>query len=380
MRFVIVGLVIGAVIGVVLGATVVAPRMKPPVASGEPAPVAEAEGGPAPPVRLPARPFVRPSVQLKMASAFAGEMPHLGELAKRVEREVRQISGGNLDIAFHEPGELVPVDDMFSAVAAGTVDAAFASPGMWGNDVPTLQLFNAIPFGPGADEYLAWFYFGGGRELFEDIYNRRGVHALVCGILVSEASGWFRREINALADLRGLRMRIFGLGGKVLERLGAETNDLPASDIFLAMETGQIDAAEFSMPVVDLSLGFHGLAKHLYFPGWHQPATLLELMINLEKWDGLSSAEQGQIATVCGDNVRQGLSEGAAGQYAALKEMFAAGVEFHRWPPQVLDAMEDAWEDVVSEEAGADAKFRRVWRSLKTFRADYAIWRELSRR
>jgi len=329
--------------------------------------------------RLLTNPIDEPAVRLKMASAFGAGTPIVGTLAKRVETETWRVSGGDVEVAFHEPGALVPVGEMLDAVAAGSVDAAFSSPGFWSDEVPALALFAAVPFGPGTEEYLAWFYFGGGRELFEDIYDERGVHGLICGASAPEASGWFRREIKTIDDLKGLKMRVFGLAGKVLSRLGVETRSLTEGDIFVALESGDIDAAEYSLPAVDLKLGFQALARHYYFPGWHQPASLFELIINREKWDALSSTQKAQIEAVCGDNVRHGLAESEATQFAALKTLYSEGVQLHRWPTGILEALEKSWADVANEEAGADTGFRRVWRSLKTFRADYAIWRELSR-
>jgi len=382
MRNIVIGMVVGAVLGLVLGATVIAPRMEQQQAA-----TAESEAPPAEPRdaaaeaarRLLTNPISEPAVRLKMASAFASGTPIIGTLAKRVETETWRISGGDVEITFHEPGALVPVREMFNAVAAGSVDAAFSSPGFWVGDVPALALFAAVPFGPGTEEYLAWFYFGGGRELFEDIYHERGVHGLICGASAPEASGWFRREIKSLNDFKGLRMRVFGLAAKVLARLGVETRLLTEGDIFVALESGDIDAAEYSLPVVDLKLGFQALARHYYFPGWHQPASLFELIVNREKWKALSSTQKAQIEAMCGDNVRHGLAESEATQFAALKTLYSEGVQLHRWPTGILEALEKIWTDVANEEAGADTGFRRVWRSLKTFRADYAIWRELSR-
>ncbi|MGH6660356.1 MAG: TRAP transporter substrate-binding protein, partial [Rhodospirillales bacterium] len=328
-----------------------------------------------PPVPPPAEPK---TIRLRMGSAYAGNLPQLGTLAKRIERDIWRVSDGRLEIKFHEPGALVPPLEMFDAVRAGAIDAAFSSPGFWGNKVPALQLFAAVPFGPSAKEYLAWIYFGGGRELFEEIYHVNGIHSVFCGMIAPEASGWFKRRIRTVEDLKGLRMRAFGLGAKVLRKLGVKTSQLAGGDIFLAFESGAIDAAEFSMPAIDLKLGLHRMAKNYYFPGWHQPTTLFELMINHDKWKALPTSAKAQIEAVCGDNVRHGLAEGEAKQYAALKELQSEGVEFRRWPSEILDALKTAWTAVVKEESRADADFRRVWQSLSAFREDYAIWSELS--
>ena len=362
MRDTIIGIIIGVVVGVVVGTTVIAPRLAPPP--------------PPAPASKPAA-TAEPAVRWNMASAYGASLPQLGTLAKRVTRKIRRVSGGTLEITFHEPGTLVPPLETFDAVASGTVDAAFSSPGDWGDRIPALRLFSAVPFGPAAGEYLAWIYFGGGKELFDGILRRRNIHGVFCGLIAPEAAGWFRRQIRTFDDLEGVRMRAAGLGAKVLRKLGVQTRRLSGGDIFMALESGAIDAAEFSMPAIDLKLGFHQMARNYYFPGWHQPSTLFALMISLDRWDALSTTRKAQIEAVCGDNVRHGLAEGEALQFAALKELQAAGVRIQRWSDDILEALEAAWREVAAEEAAADADFATVWRSLTGFRDDYAIWKEL---
>ncbi|NQV84002.1 MAG: TRAP transporter substrate-binding protein [Rhodospirillales bacterium] len=313
-----------------------------------------------------------------MGSAYPSTLPLLGTLAKKLDRDIWRVSDGLLEIKFYEPGALVPPLEMFDAVRAGVIDAAFSSPGFWGNKIPALQLFSAIPFGPSAEEFLAWIYFGGGQDLFNEIYNANGIHSIFCGIVSPEAAGWFRNRIRTVEDLQGLKMRFFGLGAKVMQKLGVETSQLTSGDIYMAFESGEIDAAEFSMPAIDLKLGLHRMIKNYYFPGWHQPSTLFELMINLKKWEALPTSAKAQVEAVCGDNIRFGLAQGASAQFKALKELQAEGVTIRRWPGEILDALKSAWLDVAKEEARVDRKFKQVLRSLNAFRENYAIWRELN--
>ena len=387
MRYIIVGIVIGGVIGVMLGTTVIAPRLDqsakqikaetPPPSSAEKPnqaliatkPLLElSRGGPE-----------KPNVVWRMASTYPGDLPQLGSLAKRASENIWKVSNGGIEIKFYGPGSLVPTSEMFAAVASGAIDAAYSSPGSWAHKEPALQLFSSVPFGPAPDEYLAWVYFGGGQELLNEIYHPHGIQSVLCGMIAPEASGWFRRTFTTPEDLSGLKMRTSGLGGKVLNKLGVETHTLNDADIFIALENKEIDGAEFSMPAIDLKLGLYYLADHYYFPGWHQPSSFFDLIINKDRWDALTKTKQAQIEAVCGDNVRHGLAEGEALQYEALKELTAKGVIIKRWPVAILSALEDAWEDVAVEEAAADTKFREVWRSLSDFRKDYAIWQELAR-
>ena len=380
MRNGVIGIVIGIVVGVVVGATVVAPKLAPEtsppgsrvaVQTNVPQPETISKSKP------PSRQGPEKAVRWRMASAFAASLPQLGTLAKRLDERVWQVSGGGIEIKYHEPGTLVPTLEMFDAVASGAVEAAFSSPSFWSDHAPALQIFAAVPFGPSAAEFLAWIYFGGGQPMLNEIYHRNGIHGVPCGLLAPKASGWFRKEIHTLDDLVGLKMRFAGLGARVIKKLGVKTEALAGGDIFMALETGAIDAAEFSMPAVDVKLGLHEMAKHYYFPGWHQPATLFDPMINLEKWNALSPVRRAQIETVCGDNIRYGLDEGEALQFDAMKKLSAQGVNLHRWPSKILDALERSWRQVATEETIKDGEFKRVWPSLSSFREKYAIWKEL---
>jgi TRAP-type mannitol/chloroaromatic compound transport system substrate-binding protein len=234
-----------------------------------------------------------------------------------------------------------------------------------------------VPFGPSAGEYLGWIYHGGGQELLDELYAQYNIKAVICGIIAPEASGWFRKEINSTADLNGLKMRFFGLGAKVMERMGVSTQLLAGGDIFPALERGSIDATEFSMPAIDLDLGFYQVAKHYYFPGWHQQSTLFDLMMNKEKYDALSDTQKAQIDAVCGANITAGLAEGEAIQGNALAELQEKGVTIHRWSPEILGELEAAWSEVAAELAASNPTFKKVWDSLSTYRKQYKIWGDL---
>lgn len=314
----------------------------------------------------------------RMASAYGMTAPELGNLAKRIEETIWRASDGQFKIRVHDPGSLVAPDQMFDAVRSGTIDAAFSSPADWADKIPALGLFSSVPFGPTPREYMAWFYSSGGDKDFQAIYHKQGIHSMICGMSTPEASGWFKRKISTALDFQGLRMRISGLGAKVLKKLGAEPQDMSDGDVFVAFEAGLLDAAEFSQPSIDLELGLHKMAPYYYFPGWHQPATLFELMINLETWEALPSAKKTLLQTTCGDNVRFSLAQSEASQFGALKKLVEQGVIIQSWPPEVLAALKQAWAEVALDEAKKDRDFRRVWNSIEKFRMEFAIWRELS--
>ncbi len=316
-------------------------------------------------------------INWKMASTFAGSLTILGESGLAFSKRIDEVSDGSLSFKFFEPGALVPALEIFDAVSSGSVDAGWSTPGYWAGKVPALQFFAAIPFGPSPGEYLAWLNYGGGKKMFEEIYSKHNIHPIHCFMISPEASGWFRKEINSIDELVGLKMRFFGLGAKVMEKIGVSTQLLAGGDIFPALELGTIDATEFSMPVIDRDLGFYQVAKHYYFPGWHQPTSLGELIINLDKWNTLSKGQQAQIESTCGESLVKSLSQAEALQGPAIQELKAQGVTLHKWPNEILDIFNEKWLEVVEEEAQKDADFNKVWQSLKKFRSTYYEWKKL---
>jgi TRAP-type mannitol/chloroaromatic compound transport system substrate-binding protein len=246
----------------------------------------------------------------------------------------------------------------------------------WGAQV-IVNLFAAVPFGPGIPEYLAWVHHGGGLQLSREMFGKHGVYNIPCAIIPPEASGWFRREIKSVEDLKGLKMRFFGLGARAMNKLGVATQLLAPGDIFQALQLGTIDATEFSLPVMDQKLGFHQVAKFYYFPGWHQQATFLEFYINANKWKSLSDQHKAMIESACGDLTRDVIAEGEATQFKAMMEMRDKnGVQIRKWSPEIMAAIEKAWHEVIAEESAKNPQFKRVWDSYSKFRADYAIWRD----
>ncbi|MBT3307587.1 MAG: TRAP transporter substrate-binding protein, partial [Alphaproteobacteria bacterium] len=272
---------------------------------------------------------------------------------------------------------LIPPKECFDAVGAGSVDACWSTPGYWYGRDPAFAMFSAVPFGPASGEYMGWIYYGGGKELMQEMYKPHNIHSIVCGVIAPEGSGWFRKEIKSIDDLKGLKMRFFGLGAKVMQKIGVSTQLIAGADIYPALERGTIDATEFSMPAIDLDWGFYQIAKHAYFPGWHQQSTLFDLMINKKKWDALSKGQQAIIETACGDNMREGLAEGEAIQGAALRTLKEKGVIIHRWSPEILSTLKEKWLEVVAEDSARSKNFKKVWASLSKFREEYKIWAEL---
>jgi TRAP-type mannitol/chloroaromatic compound transport system substrate-binding protein len=316
-------------------------------------------------------------VRINLQNAFPNNLTLIGEAPGKLAKKLDRLSNHTLELRVNEPGALVPPLQAIQAVGQGSVDAAWSNAGFFAGTDSAFNMFAAVPFGPGIPEYLAWVHHGGGLQLSREMFGKHGVHNIPCAIIPPEASGWFRKEIKSVADLKGLKMRFFGLGAKAIAKLGVATQLLAPGEIFQALQLGNLDATEFSLPVMDQKLGFYQVAKFYYFPGWHQQATFLEFYINANKWKSLSDQHKAMIESACGDLTRDVIAEGEATQFKAMSEMRDKnGVQIKKWPPEMLAAFEKAWNEVIAEESKANPNFKRVFDSYAKFRKDYAIWRE----
>ena len=316
---------------------------------------------------------------IEMTSAFGKNLPILGTAAIDFTNNINSISS-DVEFEHFDPGKLVPTLEALDAVSSGSVDAAYATSGYWQGKINSASLFAAVPFGPEAGEFLGWVLYDDGAKYWQQMYDDNGynVVALPCGIIAPETSGWFKKEINSVEDLKGLNMRFFGLGAKAMQKLGVSTSLLSASDIFPALERGAIDATEFSMPRIDARLGFHKIAKYNYFPGWHQPATLFELLVNKDVWEDLDEKAQNQIRVACLATITTNYAEGEATNYAAMVDNVENnGVTIKQWSPEIIAAFQSAWDEVAQELAADDPFFQEVWADLQEDRKGYKSWQKI---
>lgn len=313
---------------------------------------------------------------LKMPIYYNSVLPSLGTTAKYVADNMRILSGNSLRVKMYEPNKLVHPKEILDAVSTGKVQAGYATAGNWGGKIPAARLFSAVPFGPEAPEYLAWFYHGNGNKLHQELYdqNNLNVKVQVCGVLAPETSGWFKNKINKPEDLDGLKMRFFGLGALVMEKLGVSTVGLPGGEIFPALEKGVIDATEFSMPVVDKRVGLKKLLKYNYFPGWHQQATIMELIINKDTWNAMSERQHSVIEHLCKSATLEAIAFGEAIQAPVMKNNVKSGVINKYWSPEMLNTFKTKWDEVVVEQSASDPAFKKIHDDLTKFRKEYDLW------
>ena len=285
------------------------------------------------------------------------------------------MSGGQFDIKFFEPGALIPPFECFDSVSKGSIESCWTTPGFHTGKYPEAAFFTTVPFGPGFGEFLAWKWFGGGNKLRDEIYAKHDLIAFDALAIGPETSGWFRKEIKSVADLKGLKMRFFGLGAQVMQKLGVSTQLLSAADIYPALERGVIDATEFSTPMMDIKLGFHQVAKFNYFPGWHQQVSCSEFLMNKAAFDKLPANYKAMIEVAAQAQVVVTYAESEAMQFDAMAEMRDKyKVQIRRWDDKTLAAFEQAWLEVIKEESAKDALFKRVADHYLEFRKKYAIW------
>jgi len=315
-------------------------------------------------------------VRWKLQSTWGAAVPHLGTSGVRFSNNVERLSGGAFTMKFHEPGALVPALECFDAASKGSVEACYTTPGYHtGKLGPGVSFFTAVPFGPQIGEFMAWKRYGGGDEIRAKKYAEFGVTAYDVLAIGPETSGWFKFEVNDLAQLRGLKMRFFGLGAKVMQKLGVSTQLLAGGDIYPALEKGVIDATEFSMPNMDIKYGFYQIAKFNYYPGWHQQVSVSEVLMNKAKFDALSDQFKAIVEIAAGDNVMHTYAETEALNPSAMNEMLDKySVQNKRWGDAELATFEKAWNDVVVEESANDAYFKEIAESFYAFRKVYRTW------
>ncbi|WP_416897311.1 MAG: TRAP transporter substrate-binding protein [Minwuia sp.] len=315
-------------------------------------------------------------VRWKLHSAFGTNVAVLGPVGPRISDWVGRASNGDFDIKVFEPGALAGGYAYYDPVSQGAFEAAYGTPGANQGKNSAFAFLSTWPFGPGALEFNAWLQFGGGVEIGKELYGRDGIEYFYCGMIPPETSGWFREKITSLDQLKGLKMRFFGVGAKVMQKFGVATQQLAGGDIYPALELGTIDATEFSMPAIDRTLGFYQIAKYNYFPGWHQQSTTNEILVNRDKWNELDDSQQAIFDIACRANQGIELAEGEALQPAAMIANEKDGVENVTWSDDVLNSLRDAWQEVLAEEIAANPDVKNLWDSYSAFHEQYKIWGE----
>ena len=315
----------------------------------------------------------------KMVTAWPKNFPGLGTNANLLAQMINTMSGGRIKIKVYGAKELVPAFEVFDAVSNGVAELGHSGAYYWKGKSATTQFFSAVPFGLTAQEMNGWLYYGGGMELWRELYQPFGIIPAATGNSGVQMAGWFNREINSFEDLGGLKMRIPGLGGEVLRRAGGTTVNIPGGELFTALQTGTLDATEWVGPYNDLAFGLHKVAKYYYYPGWHEPGSTMECLINEAAFNSLSKDLQEIVLVACKAANLDMLSEYTARNNQALKTLVDKhGVKVMALPDEVLKRLLTLSENVVAELADGDEMARRVYDSVMNFKQQVSAWHALS--
>ena len=315
----------------------------------------------------------------KLITTWPKNLPGLGTAPERLAQKLKVMSNGRLDIKVYGAGELVGAFEVFDAVSAGTAEMGHGAAYYWRGKIPIAAMFATVPFGMNAQEMNGWLHYGGGLELWRELYEPFGLIPLASGNTGVQMAGWFNKEINGVADLQGLKMRIPGLGGEVLKRAGGTPVALPGGEVFTALQTGAIDATEWVGPYNDLALALHTVAKYYYYPGWHEPGPTLEAIVNKQAWQSLPADLQAMVEVATRAINDDMLSEFTARNNAALATLVDEhNVELRRLPDDVIAQLRDASTDVVAEAAEESELAKRIYDSYMAFLEDVRAYHAIS--
>ena len=276
---------------------------------------------------------------IAMQTAFNPALPGSGEGVRIFTRTVKHMSGGALAIKIVEPGRVAPTADMLDAVVAGDLEAAFTWSGYAAAKAPVFGVFATVPFGPGPEDMTSWMLEGDGSRIHREAYEKLGVTGIPCGIQGPKGGGWFRSDLNTVADFKGQRLRFGRYAGEIVSRLGATLVPLPPGEFFYQLQQGKVDGGEMSTPAIDAALGFDKLGLPYYMPGWQQPSAVLDFLMRKDKWEALPAALRAQIETACRANIAWMLSRSPHMQGLALEKLKASGVVIKQWSPELHEGV-----------------------------------------
>ena len=315
-------------------------------------------------------------IRWKVQSTFNTGWPALGDPIARLADTLDRATDGRIKLKVYEPGKILPPLEISPSISKGDLPAAYNYMAYDQGRIPAAVLFAAVPFGMEPWEYAAWWFEGEGSKLANDIYNKQNIKVLLCSTIGPETAGWYRNPITSLDDLKGLKIRFSGLGGMVLNEIGASATLMAGGEIFAALEKGTLDATEYSMPAIDEVLGFHKITKFNLFPGWHQVSTSTHFMVNLDLWKKIGPADQALFEMACTAAAMRAITTGEFLQGKQIASFPSKGVTAARLPDSVLRELQKVSAKVMAEQSAKDADFKKVWNSQQAFMKEYDVWQK----
>jgi TRAP-type mannitol/chloroaromatic compound transport system substrate-binding protein len=329
-----------------------------------------------PAVSLAAPAIAQGRIEWKLPTSFPANAPGVGTNVTSFAARVAAMSDGRLTFKVYSSGELVPPFAVENAVQEGTAEIGHSTPYYAASENSALHFFSAIPFGMSAEEHTAWLQFGGGQALWDNLSARRGLKAFYSGNSGAQAAGWFRNEMKGVGDLSGLNMRIAGLGGEAMRKLGVNAVLLPPPEIFPAFMSGAIDAAEWVGPFLDQAFGLNKVAKYCYLPAFHEPSAALEIVVNKSAFEKLPPSLRAIVENAALATSVETLSQFEYFNALAMRQLSGQGVHFANFPVDVTAALRKASAEVMAEQAAANPDFAKVMKSYDMFldlARDYAV-------
>ena len=314
-----------------------------------------------------------------LVTTWPKNLPGLGMAPERFSRLVQEMSSGQLEIKVYGDCEIVQAMGVFDAVSSGSVQMGHGGAYYWKGKIPAAQFFAGVPFGFTADEINAWVNRGGGLEIWESLYLPFNLLPMPGGNTGTQMFGWFNKEITSLESIKGLKMRIPGIGGEVFKRAGGVPVNIPGGELYTALQTGVIDATEWVGPYNDLAFGFQQIAKYYYFPGWHEPGSMLEFIINLDAWNELPTHLQSIVKTAAKAVNQDLLDEYTAMNNQALRELIDVhNVQLKKLPDDVINEFRVISKSVLDEIAENDNQFKSIYESYLKFKSEVVSYHEIS--
>ncbi len=318
-------------------------------------------------------------IKWRMVTSWPPAFPILQTGVERFAKRVGELTGGRLSIQVYAGGELVPPLGVFDAVSSGSVQCGHSAAYYWAGKCNAAQWFTCVPFGMDAQGMNAWFYFGNGLKLWEEVYAPFNLIPRPAGNTGVQMGGWFNKKIESMDDFKGLKMRIPGLGGKVIAKAGGAVVLLPGGEIYTSLERGVIDATEWIGPCHDIRMGFYKVAKYYYYPGWHEPGSALELIMNKKAYEALPSDIRAALDTAASELNVQMLSEFETENAKALSQLKSFHkIRLLRFPDKVLEGLKVLAAETIEETASKDPQANKVNEDFMTFKKQLAAWNKIS--
>jgi TRAP-type mannitol/chloroaromatic compound transport system substrate-binding protein len=313
-----------------------------------------------------------------MVTSWPKNFPGLGVGAENLANLINKLSNNRIKVKVFGANELIPPLEVFDFVSNGGAELGHSGAYYWKGKSAACQFFSSVPFGMNSQEMNAWLYYGGGIELWEKLYNRFNLIPRPAGNTGVQMGGWFNKQINSVNDLKGLKMRIPGLGGEVLSRAGGVPVTLAGSEIFTALQTGVIDATEWVGPYNDRAFGLHKAAKYYYYPGWHEPGPTIECIINKKAYNSLPEDLQLIVDVACKAANIDMLSDYTAKNNLALQFLKSKKIEILKFPDEVLLKLKNLSKEILAEISKSDAITQEVYNSYTKFSSAVSPWTKIS--